>query len=50
MPASVQYPFVTGGVIIVSVLIATVRGQRPTKREYIATAISFVGLLLLMLC
>ena len=50
VPASVQYPFVTGGVIIVSVLIATVRGQRPTKREYIATTISFVGLLLLMLC
>ena len=50
VPASVQYPFVTGGVIIVSVLFAAFSKQKPQKREYFATAISFVGLLLLMLC
>ena len=50
VPASVQYPFVTGGVMIVSVLIAIIRGQKPSRNEYWATAISFVGLLLLMLC
>ena len=50
VPASVQYPFVTGGVIIISVLIATLGKQKPSLKEYFATAISFVGLLLLMLC
>lgn len=50
VPASVQYPFVTGGVIIVSVLFAALGKQKPQKRECFATAISFAGLLLLMLC
>ena len=49
VPASVQYPMVTGGVIIISVLMAALGKQKPSLKEYIATAISFVGLLLLVI-
>lgn len=49
LPASVQYPFVTGGVIIVSTLIAALTKQKPSKREIFAVCLSFAGLLALVL-
>lgn len=45
--ASVQYPMVTGGTIIVSTLICCFGKNKPTKREILAVAVAFIGLLLL---
>lgn len=47
--ASVQYPMVTGGVMIVSTLICFFGDRKPSKRELISVALSFVGLLALFL-
>ena len=47
--ASVQYPMVTGGVIIVSTAVCFLSKTKPSKRELIAVAVSFIGLLALLL-
>lgn len=49
LPASVQYPMVTGGVIIVSTLLAFFSAQKPRRRELAATLVSFAGILCLFL-
>ena len=49
LPASVQYPFITGGVMIASTVIAAFTGQKPSKREIISVALAFVGLIILVL-
>ena len=49
LPASVQYPFVTGGVMITSTLFAAIAGQKPTRQELLALSLSFVGLIALVL-
>lgn len=49
LPASVQYPMVTGGVIIVSTLLSYITPKKPSKRELIATAVSFIGILILVI-
>ena len=49
LPASVQYPFVTGGVIIVSTVIAALTKQKPSRKEIFAVCLSFVGILALVL-
>ncbi len=49
LPASVQYPFVTGGVMIVSTAISLITGQKPSKKELIAVALSFIGILALVI-
>ena len=49
LPASVQYPFVTGGTMIVSTLFALFLKQKPTKQEIAAIALSFLGILILIL-
>ena len=49
LPVSVQYPFLTGGVIIVSTLIAAFTSKKPTKRDVLAVVLSFIGMLLLVL-
>ena len=41
LPASVQYPLVTGGVMVFSTIISALRKERLTKTDYIAAAISF---------
>ena len=46
---SVQYPMVTGGVIIVSTLICFFGKNKPKNKELISVALSFVGLLILFL-
>lgn len=47
--ASIQYPMVTGGTIIVSTIICCFGDKKPTKKEFISVALAFVGLLLLFL-
>ena len=49
LPASVQYPFVTGGVMIVSTIISIICGQKPSKKELCAVALSFAGIMALVL-
>lgn len=46
--ASVQYPIVTGGTIIVSAVISFISGERPSARSMIAVAISFAATLVLV--
>ena len=43
LPASVQYPLVTGGVMVCSTVISTIRREKLTVREYVATAISLLA-------
>lgn len=47
--ASVQYPMVTGGVIIVSTLICFLGENKPSKREILSVALAFIGVLALVL-
>lgn len=49
LPASVQYPFVTGGVMIVSTVISALCHQKPSKKEISAVALAFIGILALVL-
>lgn len=48
LPASAQYPFVTGGVMIISTVISFFTKNKPSKREIIGVAIAFAALLILM--
>ena len=48
LPASVQYPFITGGVMVVSTVISALTGQKPNKRELISVALAIVAVLLLV--
>lgn len=48
VPASVQYPMVTGGCMIVSTIIAFFTSAKPTKMQIISVALSFVGIVLLV--
>lgn len=49
LPASAQYPFVTGGVMIVSTIICFFTPNKPSKREIASVAVSFAGLMALVL-
>lgn len=49
VPASVQYPMVTGGVMIVSTILGFLTPNKPGKREIISLMLSFVGILMLVL-
>ncbi len=49
LPAAVQYPFVTGGTMIVSTVISFLCRQKPSRRELLSVALSFAGLLALIL-
>ena len=48
LPSSAQYPFVTGGVIVVSALLAYFTPRKPRKKDLIATALSFAGIIALV--
>lgn len=48
LPASMQYPFVTGGVMIVSTVIAFFGRNKPSKRELLSIALAFLGTLALL--
>ena len=45
--ASVQYPMVTGGVMVVSTLLCYFGERKPSKRELLSVAFAFLGTLLL---
>ena len=45
--ASVQYPLITGGVMIVSTIISYFGKSKPTKRELASVALAFFGMLAL---
>lgn len=45
--ASVQYPLVTGGVMIVSTLICFFGKNKPSKKELLSVIIAFIGMLAL---
>ena len=45
--ASVQYPMVTGGVMIVSTLISFFGEDKPSKKELLSILVAFIGLTLL---
>ncbi len=49
LPASAQYPFVTGGTMIVSTVISLFSDKKPSKKEIAAVVLSFIGILLLIL-
>lgn len=49
LPASVQYPMVTGGVMIVSTLLAYLTPQKPSRRELVAMLVSFIGIMFLFI-
>lgn len=48
LPASVQYPLVTGGVMVFSTVISVLQKEKLTKKDYIATAVSFVASVLIV--
>lgn len=48
LPASAQYPFVTGGTMIVSTIISLFGKQKPDKKEIAAVLLAFVGVVLLV--
>ena len=47
--ASVQYPMVTGGTMIVSTVISLFGDKKPDKNEIISVALAFIGMLALFL-
>ena len=47
--ASVQYPMVTGGVMIVSTLLCLFGPKKPSRRELLSVLIGFAGMLALFL-
>lgn len=49
VPSSVQYPMVTGGVMIFSTLACFVMKNKPSRREIISVAVAFVALVILVL-
>ena len=49
LPASVQYPFITGGVMIVSAIISISIGQKPSKKELFSVLLAFLGILMLVI-
>lgn len=49
LPASVQYPMVTGGVMIVSTLLSYFTPKKPGIREIVSVILSFVGIIALVI-
>ena len=47
LPASSQYPFITGGTMVVSTVIAVVTHQKPTKKEIVSVGLSMVAMIIL---
>ncbi len=47
--ASVQYPIVTGGIIVLSLLLEPLSGSKPKKHTVTAAAVSLIGLIFLIL-
>ncbi len=48
LPASVQFPITTGGVMVFSTIISLIRKEKPSAKTLISTAIAFVSTVLMM--
>lgn len=48
LDASVQYPIITGGVMVFSTVISLIRREKPSVRTLISAAIAFVSTVLIM--
>lgn len=48
VPSSAQYPFITGGTMIVSTVLGFFTDKKPGKKEILAVAVAFVGVVLLI--
>ncbi len=49
LPASVQYPMITGGVMIISSLLSYFTPNKPKVKEWISVALSFAGIMIMVL-
>lgn len=49
LPASAQYPFITGGLMIASTIICCFTPDKPKKKEIAAVILSFIGIMALCL-
>lgn len=49
LPASVQYPMITGGVMIVSTLLSYFTPNKPKLKEWLSVALSFAGIMIMVL-
>ncbi len=49
LPASVQYPIITGGTMLFSLIISVFRKESITKKNVIATVLAFVSTILIIL-
>lgn len=47
LPASIQYPLVTGGVMVCSTVISKLRKENPSAKEYLSAAIAFCASVLI---
>ncbi len=48
LPASVQFPIVTGGVMVFSTLIGFIRKEKPTIKTLISVGLAFISTVLMM--
>lgn len=47
LPASVQYPIITGGVMFISLLISVLRKENVTRKNVVSTIIAFLSTILI---
>lgn len=48
LPASAQYPMITGGVMIVSTVISLPSKKKPSGKEILSAVLAFAGILVLV--
>ncbi len=49
LPASAQYPMITGGVMVCSTVLCCFTPEKPRAKDWISVGLSFAGILLLVL-
>ncbi len=49
VPSSMQYPLVTGGVMVISTIISFFTSRKPRRKDIISVSITFAGMLALLL-
>ncbi len=49
LPASAQYPFITGGTMVVSTVLSCIINQKPSKKEVLSVILSMTGLISLVI-
>ena len=48
VPASAEYPFITGGTMIVSTILSYFVKDKPSKRELLSVLIALIGVITLI--